>query len=96
MTRDELVAAAMTGEAVERLIDDPLVQAALDDHLAARREAILALGPDEPERFVRLRAGLEAVEEFLAGLRNLVELGRQAGLRLSESGPNPEDRSRVL
>lgn len=96
MTRDELETACLTGNEIERLLENPRVKTALDGLLDERRRAVLALGSDQPERFVRLMAGIEAVEEFLAALDNLVELGRQAGQRLAEPGPSLEDRSRVL
>ena len=88
MNREELERQALQGEEVARLLECDAVRGLLDGQLAARREAILALEPSDTQGFTRLRAGLAALEEFLAGLHSLAAAGEQARERLASAAPD--------
>lgn len=94
MNRQELERQALRGEDIGRLLDCDGVREVIGEHLAARREAIMALKSDQAETFARLKAGLEAVEEFVAALESAAELGGQA--RQALSSPDGETGGRVL
>ena len=96
MTRDELITQSVAGSELERLLENDTVQAVAKEQLAARREAILGLPPGEAGRFAILKAGHDALEEFLAALAAMVELGRQAGQTLAEDPDAPSGRGRLL
>ena len=96
MTRDELITQSLTGSELERLLENDIVQAVVKEQLDARREAILALPPEKSARFAILKAGHNALEEFLAALSGLIELGRQARETLAEDPDGQNGRGRVL
>lgn len=95
MNRQELERQALSGEDIVRLLHCDGVREVIGEHLAARREAIMALKSDQAGEFSRLKAGLEAVEEFVAALESAAELGGQA--RQALAGPDGgETGGRVL
>ncbi len=96
MNRDELITQSVAGFELERLLENDTVQAVAKEQLASRREAILALPPQEAERFAILKAGHDALEEFLAALSAMIELGRQARETLAEDPDGRSSAGRVL
>ncbi|MFP5238850.1 MAG: hypothetical protein ACLGQW_03375 [Acidobacteriota bacterium] len=92
MNREELERQALQGEEVARLLECDAVRALLEGQLTARREAILALDPADAAGFTRLKAGLAALEEFLAGLHSLAAAGEQARERLASDAPGGQGR----
>lgn len=96
MSRNDLISQSVLGSELERLLENDTVQAVVREQLAARREAILGLPPQEAGRFTALKAGIDALEEFLAALAGMVELGRQARQSLAEGPGGPSGRGRVL
>ncbi|WP_243311693.1 hypothetical protein [Fundidesulfovibrio agrisoli] len=94
MNREDLERQALQGEEVARLLECDAVRVLLEGQLSARREAILALDPGDAPGFTRLKAGLAALEEFLAGLHSLAAAGEQARERLASEAN--AGRGRVL
>jgi hypothetical protein len=84
VNRQELERQALRGEDIGRLLDCDGVREVIEEHLAARREAIVALKSDQAETFARLKAGLEAVEDFLAAIESAAELGGLARQALAD------------
>lgn len=84
--------AARRGEEVARFLACDAVREVIDEGIASRREAILALKSDESRRFSLIKAGLEALEELVASLESLAAQGDEARARMSDG----EQRGRVL
>lgn len=82
MSRLELEGLALRGEEVGRLLACDAVREAVEELLAAKREAILNLKSAQADQFARLKAGLEAMEELMAALASVAELGELARERL--------------
>ncbi|MFZ5425780.1 MAG: hypothetical protein ACOZEN_02295 [Thermodesulfobacteriota bacterium] len=88
----ELERTARRGEEVARLLACDAVREVIDESVASRREAILALKSEEAGRFSLIKAGLEALEELVAALESLAAQGDEARARMSGGG----QRGRVL
>ena len=96
MSQEELERLAVRGEEIERFLACDAVREVIDGQLAARREAILNLTADQAEVFKRLRAGLEALEELVAGLSCAAALGEEARQQLGAADGKTATGGRVL
>jgi hypothetical protein len=96
VSRLDLERQAARGEEVGRLLACDAVREAIGEQVAARREAILTLKSGQAEDFTRIKSGLEALEELMAALASVAELGEQARERLAQSDGGTETNGRVL
>lgn len=96
MSHHELERQAVRGEEVARLLACDAVREVIEEQLASRREAILGLKAAQTREFARIKAGLEALEELLAALSCVAELGEQARERLGSAMEGTATGGRVL
>jgi len=92
----ELELLSRRGEEVGRLLHCDAVREVIDEQLDIRREAILNLKAAETAEFGRIKAGLEALEELVAALTCVVEVGDEARARLGASAAERGNVGRVL
>lgn len=96
MNHTELEHLARRGEEVGRLLHCDAVREVIEEQLDIRREAILNLKAAETAEFGRLKAGLEALEELVAALTCVVDVGDEARGRLGASAEERVNAGRVL
>lgn len=96
MSHHELERQAVRGEEVARLLACDAVREVIEEQLASRRETILALKASQTAEFGRVKAGLEAMEELVAALSSVAELGELARERLGEALEATATGGRVL
>ena len=83
---------ALQGEEVARLLACDAVRDMLQEQLTARREALFGLDATDTAGFVRCKAGLDALEQFAAGLESLAAQGQEARQRLADGGVRKDAR----
>ncbi|WP_243358527.1 hypothetical protein [Fundidesulfovibrio terrae] len=96
MSRLELERQTARGEEVGRFLACDAVREVIEEQLAAKREAILNLKSAQAGEFTRIKSAFEALEELVAALTSVAELGEQARERLGQDESGPENGGRVL